>query len=208
MKIESVFDSSFAPYGKVLKGFDTAELEKVMLSEQCPDGAVVYVASAPELEALPIYKQLSEQVYGGMPIQIGYCNGDNHLLNCVEYHRDSEINLPCGADMILLLGLEGDIDFEKYEYDTSKIRAFLVPQGTLLEVYATTLHYAPCNAGGKFRSIVALPKGTNTDLQFKPGQAGDSRMLTATNKWLLAHKDAPEAKNGAIVGLVGENVSV
>ena len=34
---------------------------------------------------------------------------------------------------------------------------------------------------------------------------GSMRLLTATNKWLLAHAEAPEAKNGAVVGLVGEN---
>lgn len=204
MKIQSVFDKSFAPYGKVIKGFDTAALEAKMLEMPCPDGAVVYVPSVEELEALPIMKDFTEQLYGGMPIQIGYCNGDNHVMNCLEYHRDSELNLAV-TDLILLLGLEGDIDFEKYEYDTAKVEAFLCPKGTLVEVYGTALHYAPINAGGKFRCVVVLPKGTNTDLTFKPDPNGESRLLTATNKWLLAHAEAPEAKNGAVVALKGEN---
>ena len=204
MKIQSVFDKSFAAYGKVVAGFDTAALEAEMLKMPCPDGAVVYVPSVPELEALPIMKEFGQQLYGGMPIQIGYCNGDNHVMNCLEYHRDSELNLAV-TDLILLLGLESDIDFEKYEYDTAKVEAFLCPKGTLVEVYATALHYAPINAGGKFRCVVVLPKGTNTDLAFKPDSAGESRLLTATNKWLLAHAEAPEAKNGAVVALKGEN---
>jgi len=204
MKIQSVFDKSFAPYGKVIKGFDTAALEAKMLEMPCPDGAVVYVPSVEELEALPIMKDFTEQLYGGMPIQIGYCNGDNHVMNCLEYHRDSELNLAV-TDLILLLGLEGDIDFEKYEYDTAKVEAFLCPKGTLVEVYGTALHYAPINAGGKFRCVVVLPKGTNTELTFKPDPNGESRLLTATNKWLLAHAEAPEAKNGAVVALKGEN---
>lgn len=204
MKIQSVFDKSFAPYGKVIKGFDTVALEAKMLEMPCPDGAVVYVPSVEELEALPIMKDFTEQLYGGMPIQIGYCNGDNHVMNCLEYHRDSELNLAV-TDLILLLGLEGDIDFEKYEYDTAKVEAFLCPKGTLVEVYGTALHYAPINAGGKFRCVVVLPKGTNTDLTFKPDPNGESRLLTATNKWLLAHAEAPEAKNGAVVALKGEN---
>ena len=90
-------------------------------------------------------------------------------------------------------------------YDTAKVEAFLAPKGTLLEVYATALHYAPINAGGKFRCTVVLPKGTNTELQFKPDPAGESRLLTATNKWLLPHPDSPEAKGGAVVALKGEN---
>ena len=102
MKIQSVFDKSFAPYGKVIKGFDTAALEAEMLKMPCPDGAVVYVPSVAELEALDIMKDFTEQLYGGMPIQIGYCNGDNHVMNCLEYHRDSELNLAV-TDLILLL---------------------------------------------------------------------------------------------------------
>ena len=53
--------------------------------------------------------------------------------------------------------------------------------------------------------MVVLPRDTNTELKFKPDPAGESRLLTATNKWLLAHADAPEAKNGAVVALKGEN---
>ena len=145
MKIQSVFDAAFAPYGKVIRGFDLAALEAEMEKTPCPDGATVYVPGDAKLEALPVMKAFSEQLYGGMPIQIGYCNGDNHVMNCLEYHRDSELNLAC-TDLILLLGKEGDIDFEKYEYDTAKVEAFLAPKGTLVEVYATTLHYAPINA--------------------------------------------------------------
>ena len=204
MKIQSVFDAAFAPYGKVIRGFDTAALQAEMEKLPCPDGAVVYVPAEGALEALPIMKEFSDQLYGGMPIQIGYCNGDNHVMNCLEYHRDSELNLAC-TDMILLLGKEGDIDFENYMYDTAKVEAFLAPKGTLVEVYATTLHYAPINAGGKFRCVVVLPRGTNTELAFKPDPAGESRLLTHTNKWLLAHAEAPEAKNGAVVALKGEN---
>lgn len=204
MKIQSVFDAAFAPYGKVIRGFDLAVLEAEMEKTPCPDGATVYVPGDAKLEALPVMKAFSEQLYGGMPIQIGYCNGDNHVMNCLEYHRDSELNLAC-TDLILLLGKEGDIDFEKYEYDTAKVEAFLAPKGTLVEVYATTLHYAPINAGGKFRCVVVLPKGTNTALSFTPDPDGESRLLTATNKWLLAHAESGEARNGAVVALKGEN---
>jgi hypothetical protein len=58
------------------------------------DGRRQYVPSHALLEALPTFDVLRDSVYGGMPIQIGYCNGTNTKLNCVEYHRDSEINIP------------------------------------------------------------------------------------------------------------------
>ena len=165
MKIQSVFDAAFAPYGKVIHGFDVEALKKCMMKTECPKGGTIYVASAPELEALPIYQEARDQLFGGMPIQIGYCNGENYKLNCLEYHRDSELNLAVGSDMILLRGKEGDIDFEALEYDTAKVEAFRVPEGTFVEVYASSLHYAP--VGKAFRSVVVLPKGTNTELRAK-----------------------------------------
>ena len=43
-----------------------------------------------------------------MPIQIGYCNGNNNKLNGLEYHRDSEINIAV-TDMVLMIGMEQDL---------------------------------------------------------------------------------------------------
>ena len=79
-------------------------------------------------------------LYGGMPVQFGWCNGHNTKLNCLEYHRDSEFNLGT-EDFILLLAREDDIEGGKL--DTGKVKAFRVPAGVLVEVYATTLHYGP-----------------------------------------------------------------
>ena len=140
-----------------------------------------------------------------MPIQIGYCNGNNYLLNAVEYHRDSEINVAV-TDMILILGKEQDITPEQ-TYDSSKMEAFLVPAGTVIEVYATTLHYAPCNvAESGFKAVVVLPKGTNTDLDPYTKATKEDEMLFARNKWLLSH---PEANiEGSVAGIQGENLSV
>ena len=43
--------------------------------------------------------------------------------------------------------------------DTAKVQAFHCPAGVLVEVYATTLHYAPCSAkkGAGFRVLIVLP---------------------------------------------------
>ena len=79
-----------------------------------------------------------------------------------------------------------------------------------MEVYATTLHYAPCHvdAAKGFRVLVALPKGTNTAKPAIKNDGGDDPQLWARNKWLLAHPDSAEAKAGAYIGLVGENVHI
>ena len=204
MEIKHVFDDTFCQYGKVLTEYDMTELIKEMEHTPLPDD-VIYVPSDERLEALSVAKQLKQYGYGGLPIQIGYCNGNNHQLNALEYHRNSEINVAV-TDLILLLGKQEDIT-KDFTYDTSKVEAFLVPAGTAIEVYATTLHYAPCNSGEKgFRCVVVLPKDTNTELTFELPKEGEASLMTAKNKWLLAHKDAKI--EGAFVGLVGDNLEV
>ena len=37
---------------------------------------------------------------------------------------------------------------------------------------------------------------------------GESRLMTAKNKWLIAHPESGLDKDGAFVGLVGENLRV
>ena len=207
MKIESVTSSAFVPYGKVLEGYDaTVLLETLASATPLPEG-VEYVPSLPALEALPIAKQIEVNAYGGMPVQLGYCNGHNTKLNCLEYHRDSELN--CGTeDFILLLAKQDEIVGGKL--DTDKVKAFRVPAGALVEVYATTLHYAPCHADPAkgFRVLVALPKGTNEAKPDLTPLNDEDRMLRARNKWLLAHPDSAEAKDGAVIGLMGTNIDI
>lgn len=205
MKIYNVADPEFRKYGQVLAGYDFTEIVEKMQETPLPDD-VIYEPSIAELEALPICQQLSSQGYGEMPIQIGYCNGHNTKLNAVEYHRSSEINIGA-TDLILLLGLESDVE-EDHTYDTAKIEAFLLPKGTAVELFATTLHYAPCNANeGGFRDVIVLPKGTNYPLSEEHKAGNEDALLAATNKWLIGHAEGglPE---GSFIGLKGENITV
>ena len=54
--------------------------------------------------------------------------------------------------------------------------------------------------------MIVLPKGTNEDLPFEPAKEGENRLLTAVNKWLIAHEEA--GIEGAFCGLRGENLEV
>lgn len=205
MQVKSVTDSAFRKYGRVLK-LETPDLLERLAKTPLPQD-VVYVASSPELEACAEFETIRDSVFGGMPIQIGYCNGNNHKLNAVEYHRDSEINIPLeGA--IFILGSEQDIE-DDFTYDTSKMEAFEAPAGAVLEFYGTTLHYAPCNAIEKgFQVVVVLPKGTNTDAPVLSGKLPEDKLMTAKNKWLIAHEESGLGADGAHVGLKGENLTV
>lgn len=205
MKIFQVTDEAFRTYGKVVTGIDLGDLLEAMQNTPCPADQVVYVPSEDALEACSCAEALSVSVYGGMPIQIGYCNGNNHMLNAVEYHRDSEIDI-AATDCILLLGRQQDIT-DASTYDTAKMQAFFVPAGTAIELYATTLHYAPCSVNEDgFRVVVVLPKGTNTDIEKAKDVTPEDKLLFARNKWLIAHPDAKI--DGAFNGLVGENLEV
>ncbi len=186
------------------KDYDLTDLLKVMEETPVPKG-VIYEPSVEALESLPLMKTFRDSVYGGLPIQIGYCNGHNQLLNAAEYHRSSEINVAV-TDLILLIGIQKDIT-QEHTYSTEKMEAFFVPAGTMIEVYATTLHYAPCGVNGAgFQCVVVLPKGTNLELEVKPMGAKEDSLLFARNKWLIAHSDAKI--EGAFVGLTGDNISV
>ncbi|MBR1781880.1 MAG: DUF4867 family protein, partial [Oscillospiraceae bacterium] len=154
-----------------------------------------------------IYDDLGQRAFGGMPIQLGMCWGHNTRLNCLEYHRDSEINIG-STDFVLLLAKQEEI--VDGALDTANVRAFRVPAGVPVEVYATTLHYAPCHtdASRGFRAAVVLPRGTNTQLPSFAAGCEEDTWMTARNKWLLAHPDADEAKHGAHIGLIGKNIDL
>ena len=207
MKILSVTDPSFQNYGQILTGYDVKELLSTLDKvTPCPDG-VDYVPEQAELMALPIEKELENNAFGGMPIQIGWCNGHKTKLNCLEYHRDSELNVGT-QDFILLLAKREDL--VDGVLDSDKVVAYKCPAGVLVEVYATTLHYAPCSAakGQGFKVIVVLPKGTNVGMPTISVKNDEDAILWATNKWLLAHADSSEAAQGAKVLIKGVNTDI
>ena len=207
MKIYSVFDPEFKPYGKILEGYDTVELSAAMEAIALPEEGVAYEPGIDSLEACALFAELRDRAYGGMPIQLGMCWGRNTKLNCLEYHRDSEINIGW-KDFILLLAKQEEI--EDGVLDTAKVKAFLAPVGVPVEVYATTLHYAPCNAekDGCFRVAVVLPRGTNTDKPAFAPVSEEDKWMTARNKGLLAHPESNEAHSGAHIGLCGVNIDI
>ena len=191
MHIYSVNDPEFKPYGRVWDDVPsslTAPLVEALSATPVPEGSK-YVASAPELEQAEGADTLGLLMYGGRPFQLGWCNGHNTKLNCLEYHRASEFNL--GArDFILLLAKREQI----------------------VEVYATTLHYTPCMVDdGGFQVMVALPAGTNgprPEAAADMPAAGDSYCYWKADKWVLCHADSPKAAEGGYVGLTGKNLDI
>ena len=212
MKIWSVNDAEFNEYGRVVDNVDFSELVEAMKKTPVPEG-VAYEPGIKELESLSVAKEISSVVYGEMPVQIGYCNGHNCMLNALEYHRDSEINV-AATDAILMLGLKREVE-KDFTFDTSKVKAFFVPAGTAVEVYATTLHYAPCGVDGKeFQVSIILPKGTNLPLTTPHAKVNadgtapsEDALITAVNKWLIGHKEGG-LDAGSFLGIQGKNLNI
>lgn len=206
MKLYKVTDPEFKAFGKVITGYDTSQLA-VCLSNTPSVSDITYTALDENLQSLPFAKELETRQFGGMPIQLGWCNGCNTFLNALEYHRSSEVNFGA-TDFVLQVAHQHEIHNNTME--TSKTMAFLCPKHTLIEVYATTLHFAPCSGkkGENFQVLIALPLGTNTEkTKFTPVNEED-KLMTAKNKWLIAHPDSKPARNGAHIGLIGENINI
>ena len=207
MEIFAVTDPSFREYGQIVEGYDKEELLTFLRSEIEIVQNMAYVPKDERLIRLPIAREISERFYGGMPVALGWVCGHNTKLNCLEYHRDSELNLG-SEDFILLLGRRTQME-DDGTFDTARVRAFLVPAGVMVEIYATTLHYAPCQADDHgFRVFAVLPDGSNTEKPEITPVNEEDRLLVARNKWLLAHPDSQEAAAGAFVGLKGTNLDI
>lgn len=198
MQILKVTDEAFRPYGKVITGIDVSDIIRAMEKTPCPKDDVVYVASEADLEVCGSAKQISDSLVRR--------NADpDWLLQRKQLSSECSGISPRQRDQ--RSGDRYDPDPGKgagyhteQTYDSSKMEAFLVPAGTVIEVYATTLHYAPCNvAESGFKAVVVLPKGTNTDLDPYTKATKEDEMLFARNKWLLSH---PEANiEGSVAGI-------
>lgn len=207
IKIYPVTDACFAEYGKVLSGFDFSECIHIMERREIPAEGNCYIASDDEMMATPLAETLSSRFYGNMPIEIGYCNGNTTKLNALEYHKGSEIDAAV-TDLVLLLDTIKNIHGNTLP--SSGVKAFYVPAGTAVELYGTTLHFAPCKVTeGGYKCIVVLPAGTNAALESIPEPLCDEdKLLWMQNKWLIAHEESIPASKGAYVGITGPNIEI
>lgn len=207
LQIKSILDEAFLKYGKVLDQYDFSQCIEITKTKGIPDSGNVYVASDDELMSTAIAKELSNRFYGNMPIQIGYCNGSSTMLNALEYHKGSEIDVAV-TDLVLILADIRDIKHNQLPSTSTEI--FFVPQGTAVELYGTTLHFAPCKVSDNgFMSIIVLPEGTNQPLPSIPSPiCEEDKLLWMQNKWLIAHKDSIPASKGACAGITGENIEI
>ncbi len=208
LQIFSLDDPEFRAFGRVEENLDLEEILAVLKGLELPPQGNVYVPTWEVLEATQTGRRLMETFYGGLPMQLGYCCGYGQAMNSLEYHKCSELFI---AATPLLLFLAQVKDIKHNRLDSRRVQAFFVPENTLLELYSTTLHFAPCRVNQEpFRAAIGLLKETNQPLNGESclGQRGEDQLLFAKNKWLISHKDGPAAQKGAYVGIEGVNWQV
>ncbi|MBR0081150.1 MAG: DUF4867 family protein [Clostridia bacterium] len=207
LRLYSVTDPAFAPYGQILPLPETEALSAALQRTPIPQSGNCYTASDPALEALDVVARVGASAFGGMPMQAGYCNGRGFMLNAEEYHKCSELNYST-TGAVLLLALPSDV--HDRSLDAADVVGFYLPPETMIEVYPRVLHFAPCRVQPDgFNCLVVLERGTNAPLpSVRPDAPGEEGLLWMRNKWLLCHPDSPQAKNGAFVGIYGNNLTL
>ena len=207
LPLYSVTDPAFRPYGRVLPCKDRNALSEAMELTGIPESGNRYVASDPALEQLSAIETVGKTVFGGMPIQAGFCNGRGFKLNAEEYHKCSEVNYST-TGLVLLMALPEDI--HDRTLDAKDVKGFYLPPETLIEIHPRVLHFAPCRIRDDgFNCLVVLERGTNAPLEtVNTAAEGEEGLLWMQNKWLICHPDSPQAQKGAFVGIIGENLTV
>lgn len=207
--VYAITDEHFRSYGKVITEYDFSPLISYMETyTEIPETGNVYFPSIEEMEKTAVYQELRDNLYGGMDIQIGYCNGVNSTMNGFEYHRGCEVNIAV-TDQAFFLGHTWDLQDNAYEENKAEI--FYAKRGQAMVMYETTLHLSPCKVHENgFKTVVILLRGTNTPLnQPVTTKEKEDNILLMKNKWIIAHKDRePLISRGAYPGLKGENVKL
>jgi hypothetical protein len=186
IKFHGAESTEFRNYGQLLGRKEaTALIQKCRESIQIPQEGVIYKPSLNELESDPFMDTL-RQYFGQMDIQCGVCMGRNKLMGGMEFHKSSEIHIAV-TDMVMLLADMRAID-QNMRLDSQTVQAFYFENGNIIELYATTLHYCPCEIDESgFCSIVVLPIYSNTPLN--DDEKVNDPLLFAKNKWLIAHEE-------------------
>lgn len=198
--IRSVHDAAFKKYGRVIPTDTTAICDAVEANVPFPEEGSQYQPSLEVLENLPQVQQLRKVLCGELDEQFGLCWGHANTLNALEWHTCNEFNIAV-RELVLLLAKRSDVDGNN-RLDAAKIEAFYLAKGEMIEVYADTLHFCPCEVTSEgFSCVVGLQRGTNLPLD---GEKEGT--LWAKNKWLLAHEDNTSlVQRGGYPGIFGEN---
>lgn len=207
IRLYNVLEPAFHAYGCVLACGCTEQLDRALRSTPIPESGNMYAMSDPVLEETDFAEWIRAAAFGGMDIQLGFCNGRGCQLNALEYHKCGEVNYST-TGCVLLMARQDDL--KEQTLDSRDIVGFYLPPGIVIEVHPEVFHFAPCRTEETgFNCLVVLEKGVNMPLHDRGAvRSGEAALLWMRGKWLIAHGDSPQAGAGAYVGILGENIQL
>lgn len=129
-------DDSFKEYGRIIE----RDMQEAIDYASNYQNINAYDTSVQTLENMLCVQDLINDIYGYLDVMAGIVTGKNEVLNGLEYHQCSE-TIVAVTDYILAIGKRQDMI--ENDYDIENCEVFYVPKGTVVELYATTLHYTP-----------------------------------------------------------------
>jgi len=207
-KIMMTADTEFRKYGKTHASLKLAELfaaagKNIPLKTE----GLNYEVSLPVLEAQETEKNIIRySVYSGMPIEIGYCVGQNTKMGGMEWHQGSELILAITDLIVLLAPITSIYEISgKYTMSSDTVEAFYIEKGSTVELYGGVLHFAPVKTDAYgFFNVVVLPEGTNTPIPDDAKKFLNDPLLMQNNKWLITHPEMPFGYQG----ITGKNITI
>lgn len=209
LEILEISHESFENYGNVLDSNELlAYFDYLDQHTKIPEQDNVYVAHEENILKDLKNTDILSRVFGFVDVQTGYVNGHNTKLNALEYHKSSEVIVAL-TPVVLLLGLHKDIN--NHSIDSKSVKAFYIPERTVLELHPRVLHFSPCKTMSTgFKCGIVLPMGTNTEfIKLEKNKTEEDALLFKTNKWLLVHNEHQKMIDlGAHVGITGQNIEI
>lgn len=184
-----VNDPEFKAFGTVLKNDLSAYLEYMEKNMPIPEQRVDYTAKDAGLMTLEKeLHYLETEVYGQMPVEVGFCTGHNQIMDGMEWHYGCEVNVAV-TDMVLFLAEYSSLERledGKVHLDSKLVKAVYVPKGYAIALNPLVLHFTPIQVQEEgFSTVVALPAHTNEALLEKTTDL----YLKARNSWIIYHKE-------------------
>ncbi|MGM9904900.1 DUF4867 family protein [Lactobacillus sp.] len=195
-------DPDFAQYG-VKYDYPLDEIEQVMAQVEMPAKGSSYLQKIPALEKTETIQRIGRDVFAGMPVDAGATIGHTDDFSAFEYHQCSELNIMLD-DVLMVLAKRQTLD-QRGKIDPQKDgQLFYVPKGSIVELYNTTLHYAPIQiTKAGYKVIVVVLHGTN--LPLPDGFKSDNPRVVKQGKFQVVHPSRKDKiAQGYQVALTGD----
>lgn len=164
IKLYDVNSPEFSVYGVLYPNYDISRIKTILTSLPLPESGSRYLQSIEALEKEETIQSIGKDIFAGLPINAGATIGYTTDFSAVEFHQSSEVNIALD-DVILVLGQRQLLEVNQTFDPHTEGKAFYIPAGSVIELFNTTLHYAPVEVFEHgYRVVVVVVEGTNTAL--------------------------------------------